>query len=77
MGVAAGGIDAYVDVRGGLTPENFMAGALVIEEAGGVASSASGRPLPPFGKMTDGFMFAASANAALHDEVLAALRMEV
>jgi myo-inositol-1(or 4)-monophosphatase len=75
MGVAEGGIDAYVDVRGTLTPENFMAGALIIEEAGGVVSDARGRPLPAFEKMTDGFMFVASATAELHREVLAALRM--
>ena len=76
MGVAAGGIDAYVDVRGGLTPENFMAGALIIEEAGGVVSDARGNPLPAFEKMTDGFMLVASASLELHREVLAALRME-
>jgi myo-inositol-1(or 4)-monophosphatase len=76
MGVAEGGIDSYVDVRGRLTPENFMAGALVIEEAGGVVSDARGRPVPPFEKITDGFMFVASADAELHREVLAALRME-
>lgn len=76
MGVAAGGIDAYVDVRGGLTPENFMAGALIIEEAGGAVSDARGNPLPAFKKMTDGFMFVTSANAHLHREILHALRME-
>jgi myo-inositol-1(or 4)-monophosphatase len=76
MGVASGGVDAYVDVRGMLTPENFMGGALVIEEAGGVVSDAWGRPLPAFEKMTDGFMLVASATPELHREVLAALRME-
>jgi myo-inositol-1(or 4)-monophosphatase len=76
MGVASGGIEAYVDVRGGLTPENFMAGALVVEEAGGVVTDALGRPVPPFSKMTDGFQFVASANATLHRQVLGALRMK-
>lgn len=76
MGVAEGGIDAYMDVRGTLTPENFMAGALVIEEAGGVVSDARGHPVPAFEKMTDGFLFVASATPELHREVLAALRME-
>jgi myo-inositol-1(or 4)-monophosphatase len=75
MGVAAGGIDAYVDVRGGLTPENFMAGALIVEEAGGTVTEASGRPLPPFRAMTEGFLLVASANEALHREVLAALSL--
>lgn len=76
MGVAAGGIDAYVDVRGGLTPENFMAGALIIEEAGGIVSDACGNPLPAFKKMTDSFMFVTSANADLHRKILHVLRME-
>jgi myo-inositol-1(or 4)-monophosphatase len=76
MGVALGGMEVYVDVRGGLTPENFMAGALVIEEAGGVVSDPFGRPVPAFSKMTDGFLFVASANAALHHQVLGALRAE-
>ena len=76
MGVAEGGIDAYVDVRGTLTPENFMAGALVIEEAGGVVSDARGQPLPAFEKLTDGFMVVASATPELHRNILAALRME-
>lgn len=64
---------AYVDVRGTLTPENFLAGALIIEEAGGVVSDDRGRPLPPFAQMTQGFRVVASANPALHREILVAL----
>jgi myo-inositol-1(or 4)-monophosphatase len=77
MGVASGGIEAYIDVRGGLTPENFMAGALIIEEAGGVVTDVWGRPLPPFEKMTDGFLYLASANRSLHRQILDVLQMEV
>jgi myo-inositol-1(or 4)-monophosphatase len=76
MGVADGGIDAYVDVRGHLTPENFMAGALVIEEAGGVVTDARGDVLRPFRSMTDGYLVVASATRVLHEEVLSALRTE-
>jgi myo-inositol-1(or 4)-monophosphatase len=76
MGVAAGGIEAYVDMRGHLTPENFMAGALVVEEAGGIATDVDGRPLPPFRAMTEGFLFVASANESLHREVLSAVGPE-
>jgi myo-inositol-1(or 4)-monophosphatase len=76
MGLAGGGIDGYVDVRGGLTPENFMAGALVIEEAGGIMTDPRGRPLPPFRQMTDGFMVVGSSTPGLHREILAALRIE-
>lgn len=73
MGVAAAALDAYVDVRGVLTPENFMAGSLVVEEAGGVVTDALGRPIPPFSTMTDTYLFVASAHPALHAEVLDAL----
>ncbi len=75
MGVADGGIDAYVDVRGHLTPENFMAGARVIEEAGGVVTDAQGDELRPFSSMTKGYLFVASATKALREEVLTALRV--
>lgn len=75
MGVTDGGIDAYVDVRGHLTPENFMAGALVIEEAGGVVTDARGDALRLFRSMTEGYLLVASATKALHEEVLDALRV--
>lgn len=74
MGVAAGSLEAYVDVRGILTPENFMAGALIIEEAGGVVSDDRGGPLPAWKKMTEGFAYVASANATIHREVLGAIQ---
>lgn len=45
--VAQGAYDAYVDVRRRLTPENFLAPALVIREAGGIFAGADGRPLGP------------------------------
>jgi myo-inositol-1(or 4)-monophosphatase len=74
MGVAAGSLEAYVDVRGILTPENFMAGALIIEEAGGVATDVRGRPLPAWKEVTEGFSYVAGANAAIHRKVLDAIQ---
>lgn len=74
MAVAAGGLEAYVDLRGILTPENFMAGALIIEEAGGVVSDGEGRPLPAWKAMTEGFGYVASANTAVHRQILKAAR---
>jgi myo-inositol-1(or 4)-monophosphatase len=73
MGVASGGLEAYVDVRGILTPENFMAGALIIEEAGGVVTDDRGQALPVWTDMTAGFPYIASANAAIHREILGAI----
>jgi myo-inositol-1(or 4)-monophosphatase len=43
--VAQGAYDAYVDVRTRLTPENFMAPALVLREAGGRFTGVRGQPL--------------------------------
>lgn len=76
MGVASGAFDAYVDVRGTLTPENFMAGALIIGEAGGIVTDERGLPLPAFNELHQGFMLVASATHALHREVLATIGME-
>jgi myo-inositol-1(or 4)-monophosphatase len=43
--VAQGAYDAYVDLRRRLTPENFLAPALIIREAGGIVTNATGQPL--------------------------------
>ncbi|HLJ82172.1 MAG TPA: inositol monophosphatase family protein [Ktedonobacterales bacterium] len=43
--VAQGAYNAYVDLRRRLTPENFLAPALVIREAGGYFTGATGQPL--------------------------------
>jgi myo-inositol-1(or 4)-monophosphatase len=43
--VAQGAYDAYIDVRTRLTPENFMAPALVLTEAGARLTDARGLPL--------------------------------
>ena len=71
--VACGGLDAYVDVRDALTPENYMAGALLIAEAGGVISDRVGRPLAPVTSMTQSQSVVAAANRTLHAEILAVL----
>jgi myo-inositol-1(or 4)-monophosphatase len=43
--VAQGAYDAYLDLRGRLTPENFLAPALVLSEARGCLTDPHGRPL--------------------------------
>ena len=45
--MASGGVDAYVDVRDSLSPENYMAAYLIVTEAGGVVSDRFGEPLLP------------------------------
>ena len=48
--VACGALDAHVDVRGRLTAESFLAGAFLVEQAGGCVLDLDGRD---FEHMTD------------------------
>ena len=68
--VAAGGLDAFIDVRKRLTPENFMAAAPMLLEVGGIVTDECGDPLPPFERLDSGYNFIASGNRKLHDAIL-------
>ncbi|HEX9414201.1 MAG TPA: inositol monophosphatase family protein [Ktedonobacterales bacterium] len=70
--VAQGAFEAYVDVRGRLTPENFMAPALIIQEAGGMFTDVRGRPLGPVA-FTAPYNVIAAGNAELHAQILRTL----
>ena len=67
--VAQGAYDAYVDLRARLTPENFMAPALIIREAGGVFVGARGEPLGTV-EFTTPYSVLAAANQRLLDRAL-------
>jgi myo-inositol-1(or 4)-monophosphatase len=67
--VAQGAFEAYVDLRRRLTPENFMAPALLIREAGGIFTDATGRPMGPL-EFTAPYSILATANAELHAQIL-------
>jgi myo-inositol-1(or 4)-monophosphatase len=71
--VASGGLDAYVDVRGTLSPENYMASYLLLREAGAVVSDPAGGPLAPVRSMTQGQGIVAACTPQLHAQILAAL----
>lgn len=71
--VAYGAIDAHLDLRGLLTPENFLAPALLITEAGGIVTGPAGEPLPPVRSLTDTYSLVASATPELHQVLLAGL----
>jgi myo-inositol-1(or 4)-monophosphatase len=73
VGVAFGGADAYVDVRGTLSPENYMAANLIVAEAGGTISDRFGKPLLPIRSMTQGQSIVAAGTPALHGAILNAL----
>jgi len=68
--VASGGVDAYVDARDSLSPENYMAAYRIVAEAGGVISDRLGWPLAPIHSMTQGQSIVAAATPALHTAIL-------
>lgn len=70
VAVADGGLEAYVDLRNQLTPENFLAPGLIIRESGGVITDAQGETLPPLQAMTDCYALIAAANPELHAVLL-------
>ena len=68
--VASGRLDAHVDVRGRLTPESFLAAALVLEEAGGALCTARGKPLGPFQNIRERTTLVAAATKELADDIV-------
>ncbi|MGH2515804.1 MAG: inositol monophosphatase family protein [Ktedonobacterales bacterium] len=70
--VAQGAYSAYVDLRQRLTPENFLAPALVISEAGGAFTDATGQPLGTV-EFTQPYSVLAAGNDALLAAILGAL----
>ena len=71
--VSCGGLDAYVDVRDFLTPENYMAAVLIVREAGGVVSDRRGASLLPIASMVQGQSLVAACTPALHTAILSVL----
>ena len=67
--VAEGAYNAYVDLRERLTPENFLAPALIIREAGGRLTDAFGQPLGAVG-FTQPYSILATGNDALLTAIL-------
>jgi myo-inositol-1(or 4)-monophosphatase len=72
--VAYGGVDAYVDARGTLSPENYMAAYLIVRQAGGTITDRRGQPLAPVRSMTQGQSIVAAGTPELHAALLAVLR---
>ena len=68
--VADGSLDAHLDVRGCLTPENFLAPALIITEAGGLITNAAGVALPPIQSLTECYSVVAAGAPELHAALL-------
>ena len=71
--VAAGQLDAHVDVRGRLTPESFLAACLAAEEAGGCIVGPGGKRLPTFERLTDRASLIVAATPELAAEIVGVL----
>jgi myo-inositol-1(or 4)-monophosphatase len=67
--MGAGMLDAFVDLRGRLRVVDVAAGKLIVEEAGGVITDESGRPLHLDGDMWQRTELIGS-NGLLHGEIL-------
>lgn len=63
--VAAGEIDAYIDTRGRLTAESYLAGARLVLEAGGHVAGLDGAPLPAVAGLTERVSLIAAATRPL------------
>lgn len=64
--VASGSIDAHLDLRDRLTPENFLAPSLILTEAGGTISGTEAEPIPDITNLTQRFSIIASGSSELH-----------
>ncbi len=64
--VASGSLDAHLDLRGRLTPENFLAPSLILTEAGGTISGPEGEPIPEIIDLTQRFSIIASGSPEIH-----------
>lgn len=71
--VALGALDAHIDMRDRLTPESYIAAALVLEEAGGSVVNLSGWPLEGGQTLHDRTSLVAAATAELALEISRAL----
>jgi len=71
--VAAGALDAHIDVRIRLTPESFLAASLLVTEAGGHICRLDGGVLGPFQSLQDRTTFVAASTRELAEEIVNAL----
>ena len=72
--VADGSIDAHLDLRDRLTPENFLAPSLILTEAGGTISGPEGKPIPEITSLTQRSSIIASGSPELHTVLVQQLK---
>ena len=71
--VAAGAIDAHVDVRGRLTAESYLAAARIVIEAGGWVAGFDGKALAAAEGLTTRLDLIAASSRKLCDEIVEVL----
>ena len=72
--VASGSLEAHLDLRGRLTPENFLAPSLILTEAGGTISELRGEQIPDITDLTQRSSIIASCSPELHSELVQQLK---
>lgn len=72
--VASASLDAHLDLRGRLTPENFLAPSLILTEAGGTISGPEGEPIPDITDLTQRFSIIASDSPELQADLVQQLK---
>ncbi len=75
--VADGTLDAHLDLRSRLTPENFLGPSLILTEAGGVITDPQGNPLPKIMSLTERYSILATATPELHTALVQELKGEL
>jgi len=68
--VATGCFDAHIDIRDLSTPENFMAGYLLVKEAGGIFTDGRGRELGEIESLQKPHNIIAAGNKELHKQII-------
>lgn len=74
--VASAAVDAHIDARNKLTPENFFGGYLIVKEAGGEFTLANGEEIPAIENMTKGYNILVAGNKNLHSELVRILHID-
>ncbi len=72
--VASGILDAHLDLRDRLTPENFLAPSLILTEAGGMISGPETELIPEITDLTQRFSIIASGSPELHAVLIQQLK---
>ena len=72
--VATGSLDAHLDLRGRLTPENILAPSLILTEAGGMVTDPEGKPIPEIQDLTERYSIIAAGTPELQAALVQRLK---